>query len=228
MDAHCRLPRFAQCDLHQAPEGRARGLGRVPGTGGPRRRLQHGDKRAHREARAGMGLRQARGRLRTQLGRRGTTGTFLSNPVKEDEPACFSEPGIFLTRPNGILQALWVQSSPQIRPEAEQNAESDPILPGERRTAARRTPDGSRDADPLDQCFRRSVGTCAARDHYAEVKPAGATVLGSSHRNMSGRAMVAASVSTGRNSGTTRVAPARWSTRPSRRCAKAPAHRPNT
>lgn len=43
-------------------------------------------------------------------------GLFLSRSIKEEEPALFSEPGLFLVRPDATLYAASVQSMPFARP----------------------------------------------------------------------------------------------------------------
>lgn len=43
-------------------------------------------------------------------------GLFISRSIKEDEPAEFAEPGLFLVRPDGTLYAAAVQTMPFARP----------------------------------------------------------------------------------------------------------------
>lgn len=43
-------------------------------------------------------------------------GLFLSAGIKPEEPALFSEPGLFLVRPDGTLYAASIQSMPFARP----------------------------------------------------------------------------------------------------------------
>lgn len=47
-------------------------------------------------------------------------GLFVSRAIKDTEPAEFSEPGIFVVRPDGTLYASIVQTMPFSRPSAEQ------------------------------------------------------------------------------------------------------------
>lgn len=46
-------------------------------------------------------------------------GLFISDPISDKEPAVFSEPGIFLIRPDGKIYAAFVQSIPFARPRLE-------------------------------------------------------------------------------------------------------------
>lgn len=46
-------------------------------------------------------------------------GLFISDAVKEDEPAQFCEPGIFLVQPTGALYASMVNTMPFARPRVE-------------------------------------------------------------------------------------------------------------
>ncbi|ADM08320.1 hypothetical protein PB2503_01202 [Parvularcula bermudensis HTCC2503] len=43
-------------------------------------------------------------------------GLFLSTAIKEEEPAIFAEPGIFMIKPDGTLFAAYLQSVPFARP----------------------------------------------------------------------------------------------------------------
>jgi len=44
-------------------------------------------------------------------------GLFISAAIKDDEPALFAEPGLFLIRPDGTLYAASVQTMPFARPQ---------------------------------------------------------------------------------------------------------------
>jgi len=54
----------------------------------------------------GLGIEQAR-----------EWGLFISAAIKDDEPALFAEPGLFLVRPDGTLYAASVQTMPFARPQ---------------------------------------------------------------------------------------------------------------
>ncbi len=43
-------------------------------------------------------------------------GLYLSAAIRDAEPAQFSEPGLFLVRPDGVLYCAWIQSVPFARP----------------------------------------------------------------------------------------------------------------
>jgi peroxiredoxin len=43
-------------------------------------------------------------------------GLFISTGIKDDQPAFFSEPGLFLVQPDGILYAAYIQTLPFARP----------------------------------------------------------------------------------------------------------------
>ena len=47
-------------------------------------------------------------------------GLFISAAVKEKEPAHFSEPGLFLIRPDGTLYFVSIQNMPFARPDLEE------------------------------------------------------------------------------------------------------------
>lgn len=47
-------------------------------------------------------------------------GLYLSNSIKDDEPELFSEPGLFLVRPDGKLYYAAVNSMPFGRPDLEE------------------------------------------------------------------------------------------------------------
>lgn len=47
-------------------------------------------------------------------------GLFVSQAVKDSEPPYFTEPGIFVVRPDGTLYASIVQTMPFARPSAGQ------------------------------------------------------------------------------------------------------------
>jgi peroxiredoxin len=51
-------------------------------------------------------------------------GLYLSEGIKEDEPVLFSEPGLFLVRPDGTLYYAAVNSMPFGRPDPEGLLES--------------------------------------------------------------------------------------------------------
>lgn len=44
-------------------------------------------------------------------------GLFISDAIKDEEPARFSEPGLFLVDADGTVQIAWIQSSPFARPQ---------------------------------------------------------------------------------------------------------------
>ncbi len=54
----------------------------------------------------GLGIEQAR-----------QWGLFISAAIKDDEPALFAEPGLFLIRPDGMLYAASIQTMPFARPQ---------------------------------------------------------------------------------------------------------------
>jgi hypothetical protein len=47
-------------------------------------------------------------------------GLYISSAVKDSEPAHFSEPGLFVIRPDGELYAASIQTMPFSRASAEQ------------------------------------------------------------------------------------------------------------
>ena len=48
-----------------------------------------------------------------------TWGLYVSQGIKPDEPEIFSEPGLFVVRPNGELYAASIQTMPFTRPNIE-------------------------------------------------------------------------------------------------------------
>ncbi len=49
----------------------------------------------------------------------GEWGLFISNAIKPTEPEQFSEPGIFVVRPDGTLYASVLQTMPFARPDTK-------------------------------------------------------------------------------------------------------------
>ncbi len=47
-------------------------------------------------------------------------GLYISNAIRDTEPSKFSEPGLFLVRPDGRLYYLSVQNTPFTRPSLEE------------------------------------------------------------------------------------------------------------
>lgn len=43
-------------------------------------------------------------------------GLYISRAIRDDEPPLFTEPGLFLVRPDETLYAAWIQSVPFARP----------------------------------------------------------------------------------------------------------------
>lgn len=50
-------------------------------------------------------------------------GLFISDAISDKEPAHFSEPGVFVIRPDGSLYAEFVQNTPFSRPDIKQLSE---------------------------------------------------------------------------------------------------------
>lgn len=47
-------------------------------------------------------------------------GLYISTAIKDEEPDTFSEPGLFILRPDGTVYGVSVQSMPFTRPSAEE------------------------------------------------------------------------------------------------------------